>query len=115
MLTTTQATKVKPRLKEFNLSCGKVAGLHLRIKPSGGKHWVFNYTRPLTKKRTNLGLGKYPALSLAQAREKAEYYRSQLANGLDPKTERDRLEKEQTTVERELPPRRGNAVQLLAP
>ena len=61
----------------------------LRIKPNGTKLWRFNYQRPITKKRANLSLGKYPALSLAKARAKAVTARELLADDIDPKEHRD--------------------------
>ena len=86
-LTATQVEKAKPKEKEYNLSDGN--GLALRIKPLGSKFWIFNYQRPITKKRTNLSLGKYPSLSLANARKKALEARELLANDIDPKEHRD--------------------------
>ena len=82
-LTDTQIRNAKPQPKEYNLSDG--GGLHLRMKPAGSKVWIFNYVKPATGKRTNLGLGNYPDLSLAQARETAATYRSQLKNKTDPR------------------------------
>ena len=54
-------------------------GLRVRIKPNGSKLWLLNYTHPIKRKRTNFGLGKYPELSLANARKialDASTYRS---------------------------------------
>jgi hypothetical protein len=50
---------------------------------------LFNYQRPITKKRVNLSLGRYPDLSLAKARTKAIAARELLADGIDPKEHRD--------------------------
>lgn len=86
-LTNTGIRLAKPKEREFNLADGN--GLSLRVKPSGSKHWLFNYTHPFTKKRSNLGLGAYPNLSLSEARAKAHTFRTMLANGLDPKEQRD--------------------------
>ncbi len=86
-LTATQVQQAKPKLKEYNLSDGY--GLALRIKPIGSKFWIFNYQRPITKKRANLTLGKFPDLSLAKARTKAIEARELLADGIDPKEHRD--------------------------
>ena len=86
-LTATKVDKSKPKEKEYNLSDGN--GLALRIKPVGSKLWIFNYQRPITKKRANLSLGKYPDLSLANARKKALEARELLASGVDPKEHRD--------------------------
>ena len=61
-----QVDSAKPKAKEYNLTDG--GGLTLRIKPSGGKFWLYNYTAPITKKRKNMGLGSYPDISLKTAR-----------------------------------------------
>lgn len=45
----------------------------------------------MTKKRINLGFGTYPELSLANARKKAVEARELLAQGIDPKVQRDTL------------------------
>lgn len=86
-LTDTQIKKAKPQEKEYNINDGN--GLALRIKPTGSKLWLFNYYRPITRKRANLSIGKYPDLSLAKARAKAVSARELLADGIDPKEYRD--------------------------
>jgi integrase len=88
-LSDTEIRLAKPRTKEYNLADGK--GLYLRIKPIGSKLWLFNYTRPITKKRANLGLGSYPDLTLAGARTKAQEFRNVLAQGIDPQEHRQGL------------------------
>lgn len=96
-LNATQVDKSKPKEKEYSLSDGN--GLALRIKPIGTKIWIFNYQRPITKKRANLTLGKYPALSLAKARTKAIEARELLIDDIDPKDYRDdQLLSEQTML-----------------
>lgn len=87
----TQLKQAKPREKEYNLADGD--GLMLRIKPNGTKIWIFNYIRPYVKKRTNISLGEYPSMSLAEARCKRSEYRSCLANQIDPLSQRKNLEK----------------------
>ena len=86
-LSATQISKAKPKEKEYSLGDGD--GLLLRIKPNGTKSWLFNYTHPVTKKRKNLGLGSFPEISLASAREKTRGMRQLVAEGIDPKTFRD--------------------------
>ncbi len=44
-------------------------GLTLRVETSGSRHWVQRVT--IHGKRRNLGLGSYPAVSLATALERA--------------------------------------------
>ena len=60
-LTNTEVKQAKPKEKEYNLADGN--GLYLRIKPIGSKIWLFNYSRPYTKKRANLSLGAYPEIN----------------------------------------------------
>jgi integrase len=90
-LTNTEVKQSKPKEKEYNLSDGN--GLHLRVKPNGTKLWLFNYSRPYTKRRANLSLGIYPHVSLAEARLKAQEYKSLLAKDIDPKEHRIEHEK----------------------
>ena len=57
-------------------------GLNLRIAPGGSKRWVLRLQ--IDGKRRDLGLGGYPAVSLANARRKAESMREIAADGRDP-------------------------------
>lgn len=86
-LTNTEIKQAKPKDKEYSLVDGD--GLFLRIKPKGSKLWLFNYYRPITKKRANISFGSYPTLSLAQARELRKESRELLAQNIDPKYHRE--------------------------
>lgn len=87
-LTNTEVERAKPKEKEYTLSDGK--GLYLLIKPTGIRLWRFNYYQPFSnpKKRVLLGLGKYPEVSLAQARKMREEFLSLLAQDIDPQQHR---------------------------
>lgn len=87
-LTNTEVKQAKPKAKEYNLADG--GGLALKVKPSGSKNWVFNYIRPFLNKRTNIGFGTYPAVSLLEARKLRDEARSLLAKNIDPKEHRDK-------------------------
>ena len=93
-LTNTQVKNAKPAEKEYNLSDGD--GLALRVKPNGTKMWVFNYTRPHSSKRANLSFGTYPELSIVEARKQRFEARAWLAQGTDPKLQRDSIRQEQS-------------------
>jgi integrase len=86
-LTNTEVKQAKPKEKVYTLSDG--GGLQLRVKPNGSKLWLFDYFKPYTKKRTSLSFGSYPALSIADARNKREDARALLAKDIDPKDHRD--------------------------
>jgi integrase len=63
---------------------GDGGGLHLLVKPgnTAGGAWVLRYT--FGGKRRDMGLGAYPAVGLAEAREAAEEARKLLRRGVDP-------------------------------
>lgn len=82
-LTNTQIKNAKPRAKEYNLADGN--GLALRVKTNGSRLWIFNYFKPYTKKRSNISFGKFPNLTLADARDHASRARSLLARNIDPR------------------------------
>lgn len=87
-LTDKEIKAAKPKEKEYTLSDGD--GLRLRVKANGSKLWLLNYTHPTKKRRTNLSLGKYPDLSLANARKTALEAKELLAQGIDPQEEKKR-------------------------
>lgn len=93
-LTNTEVKQAKPKDREYNLADGK--GLYLRVKPSGAKLWLFNYFRPFTGKRSNIGLGQYPDVSLERAREIRQDYLSLLAEDVDPKEHKEEQNKKKT-------------------
>jgi integrase len=67
-------------------------GLHLLVKPSGARSWVFRFM--LKGKSRDIGLG--PAgqggMSLADARDEAAALRLKVKGGIDPLEERQRAE-----------------------
>ncbi|WP_318643782.1 integrase arm-type DNA-binding domain-containing protein [Shewanella sp. WPAGA9] len=104
-LTSTEVSNAKPKEKEYNLSDGR--GLQLRIKPNGSKLWLFNYTRPVSKKRANLSIGAFPDISLAEARKARERSRELLAKGVDPQLQsKKELENKQAAA--------GNTLKVVA-
>ncbi len=60
---------------------GDIYGLILRVQPSGSKAWIWRGT--VNVRRRDLGLGRYPFVSLAEAREKAFEYRKAALEGSD--------------------------------
>lgn len=83
------AVEVK-RLTEPGLrAVGGVAGLHLQVTKTGARSWVLRAT--VGTKRRDIGLGGYPDVSLASAREKAREMREKIQQGIDPVAERRAL------------------------
>ncbi|WP_026329825.1 site-specific integrase [Thioalkalivibrio sp. ALE12] len=67
-------------------SVGGVAGLRLRITETGRKYWLLR-TRMAGRYR-EIGLGPYPEVSLARARETASDMRQAIREGRNPLAER---------------------------
>ena len=63
-------------------------GLHLKISEAGARSWILRVM--IAGKRRDIGLGRYPDVGLAQAREAAAKHRSLIAAGADPLAEKRR-------------------------
>jgi integrase len=83
-LTDTEIRRSKAGEKPYKLSDG--GGLHLLITPAGGKLWRWKYRFGGVEKL--MALGQYPAITLANARERRDDARKLLANNTDPMAER---------------------------
>lgn len=75
-----QANRAKPKDKSYKLTDG--GGLYLLVTPTGGKLWNLKYR--FSDKEKKLSLGSYPAVTLADARQRREDAKKLLANGIDP-------------------------------
>ena len=78
------ATRVKALTHPGRHSDG--GGLHLYIGKAGRKSWVLRIT--IDGRRRDIGLGAFPSVSLAQAREKTTGIRAAVAEGRDPLAEK---------------------------
>tara|TARA_R110000772_G_scaffold58539_4_gene132555 strand:+ start:30718 stop:32046 length:1329 start_codon:yes stop_codon:yes gene_type:complete len=72
---------------------GGVGGLYLQCSPPASpenetfaRSWLLK--TPVGKERPELGLGPYPEVSLARAREKAREIKEQIRQGIDPRVTR---------------------------
>ena len=78
------ATRVRALREPGRHSDG--GGLHLYISKTGSKSWVLRIT--VDGRRRDIGLGAFPSVSLAQAREKTTGIRAAVAEGRDPLAEK---------------------------
>ena len=78
------ATQVKALEEPGRYSDG--GGLHLYISKARSKSWVQRIT--VDGRRRDIGLGGFPSVSLARAREKAAANRAAIADGRDPVAEK---------------------------
>ena len=80
------ATKVKT-LTEPGMH-GDGAGLYLNVKATGARSWVLRTS--IDGRRREIGLGGFPTVSLAQARDRAASHRLAITEGRDPVLEKHR-------------------------
>jgi integrase len=83
-----KATELSPlavsKLRKRGLhAVGGVAGLHLQVTEAGARSWVLR-VRLASGKRRDMGLGGFPDVTLAQARDRARIARDKVDAGLDP-------------------------------
>jgi integrase len=88
----TKIKGVKPSGKQIKLF--DAGGLFLLVTPKGGKLWRFKYR--FDRKEKLLALGAYPEITLAEARERRDKARKQLANDIDPGAVRKAMKEAET-------------------
>jgi len=72
--------------RNVTFAAGGVSGLLLQITPSGARSWIL---RTLIRgKRRSIGLGGYPDVTLAQARERAREVKDKVWRNIDPVAEK---------------------------
>jgi len=76
------ALECKKTTKPGSYAVGAISGLQLVVKPSQAKSWVLRTMVGI--KRRHIGLGPYPEVSLAEAREKARRMKKEIKAGVDP-------------------------------
>jgi hypothetical protein len=74
----------KPKDKPYRLADGD--GLYLLVQKSGSKLWQLRYR--YLEKENILSFGKYPLVSLLDAREKRDEAKRLLIGGINPSTRR---------------------------
>jgi integrase len=62
----------------------RVPGLFLVLTANGARSWTFRFTDPVSGKRLRFTFARYPDLSLAAARDRAEELRTMVARGINP-------------------------------
>ena len=87
MLTDLKISKLKPRNREYSLADGN--GLSIYVTPKGVKKWRYRYR--FNRNASMISLGKYPAVSLSEARKQREIYQKCIFDGINPKLYKDNL------------------------
>lgn len=77
---------------------GTVPGLMLLVRENGVKSWVLRAS--IRGKAADIGLGGFPAVTLADATKKAREMREAIGKGIDPRAEKRAAKAEQMTFEK---------------
>ncbi|HAT9314954.1 TPA: tyrosine-type recombinase/integrase [Legionella pneumophila subsp. pneumophila] len=87
---------LQPEAKWFEKIEG--SGLGLRVMPSGNKSWFYRFT--YNGKRFKMTLGKYPAISLKEARESLFQAQKLKENGINPieQVQQEKLKQKNTVT-----------------
>ncbi|VVO30896.1 tyrosine-type recombinase/integrase [Pseudomonas fluorescens] len=82
-MTGLSTVKVKSLIKAGSAGMtGDGKGLYLQISKTGGASWIYRYK--IEGKSRYMGLGPFPTIGLAEAREMAEDARRGVTRGIDP-------------------------------
>ncbi|CAH5760399.1 Prophage integrase IntA [Klebsiella oxytoca] len=90
-LSDVKVRSAKPEAKAYKLTDGE--GMVLLVHPNGSKYWRLRYR--FSGKEKMLALGKYPEVSLADARARRDEARKLLANSIDPSENKKAVKVEQ--------------------
>lgn len=92
-LTDTKVRAGKPDEKAYILTDSD--GLFLYIHPNGSKYWRFRFRFRFGGKQHLMAFSVYPEISLADARERRDAARKQVALGIYPREHKKELKEEQ--------------------
>ncbi|SAE88123.1 phage integrase family site-specific recombinase [Enterobacter hormaechei] len=106
-LSDVKVRSAKPEEKAYKLTDGE--GMVLLVHPNGSKYWRLRYR--FGGKEKMLALGKYPEVSLADARGRRDEARKLLANGVAPSENKKavKVEHEQEAITFEVVAREWHA------
>jgi integrase len=89
---------LKPANERYEVAIWGARGLAIRVNPTGERMFEYRYVAPNGKRR-RLQLGVYPAVGLADARDKALKFQAMVIDGSDPSAERAAAKNAQRTGE----------------
>jgi integrase len=93
MLTDKAIRDAKPKRSTYRLRDANVVtrGFGVTVAPSGSKTFFLSYTSPEDGKRKQVALGRFPKMSLREARLKAAEVRAEVDEGKDPAIEKRQI------------------------
>jgi len=94
MLTDTKIKTLKPKDKRYRIADAN--GLVLEVKPNGAKYWRYRYR--FEGKANMISIGEYPFVTLAQARQNRDKYKSLLNQSINPSAYKKKLKRKKLQI-----------------
>ncbi len=88
---TLKSKELKPQAEPFDVMDKSLPGFGVRILPGGSQSFIYFKRYPGSKNPTRRTLGRYPTMSLEQARQEARRWHGLIEKGIDPAKEEARL------------------------
>ena len=92
-----RSVRPPPRPQQRDYFDAKVTGLCLRVSYGGAKAWYYLYR--FNGRKTRALIGRYPAIQLKAARDRAKDFERQAAKGINPAAERSALRRSESFEE----------------
>ncbi|WP_028115857.1 integrase family protein [Ferrimonas senticii] len=70
----------------------EVVGLKILVGRTGNRTYLLRYQSPETRRKSSISIGRWPDLTIKEARDRARRLKVKIADGIDPKIERDNRE-----------------------
>jgi integrase len=87
------------RKSQVYLHDSELPGLALRVRASGGKSWVYLFTKPGVSGTQKLTLGAFPKFKEKEARTAAKIATGELAKGTDPNAARREAKRQEAAAQ----------------
>ncbi len=81
------ANTAQSKSTDLEVSDTECLGLKLLSGRNGSKRFLFRYT--FNGKKRSIAIGRFPDIEITMARNIARKHKGQIAEGVDPKAERD--------------------------
>ncbi len=91
----TDIRTLKKLYKPTRYTIPDTRGLHLWVRSGTSKYWIFRFT--LNGKRSDMCLGSFPLVTLAEAKEKTLHVKREILKNVNPIEERKHLKKTSDT------------------
>lgn len=84
-----KSNSAESKSSDLEYSDTGVIGLKVLVGRTGNRRFHLRYVSPVSRKKTSINIARWPDLTVEEARAKARKLKVQIADGIDPKIERD--------------------------